>query len=41
MQSQTKIFSQLVRDYMREASLVLPAGTSVGELIAEDAFLDE
>ena len=35
MQSQTKIFSQLVRDYMRKGSLVLPAKTKVSMLIAE------
>jgi len=35
MQSQTKIFSQLVRDYMRRASVVLPSETTVAELIAE------
>ncbi|MDJ0946000.1 MAG: putative nucleotidyltransferase substrate binding domain-containing protein [Kiloniellales bacterium] len=35
MQSQTKIFSQLVRDYMRKGGLVLPAETTVAQLIAE------
>ena len=33
MQSQTKIFSQLVRDYMRPAHVVLPVTTSVADLL--------
>ncbi len=33
MQSQTKIFSRLVGDYMRPAQIVIPAQTSVGEML--------
>ena len=35
MQSQTKIFSQLVRDYMRKDPVVLPPDASVADLLEQ------
>ncbi|MFQ5773630.1 MAG: putative nucleotidyltransferase substrate binding domain-containing protein [Kiloniellaceae bacterium] len=37
MQSQTKIFSRLVRDYMRTSPVIVPARSRVSELLAQMA----